>query len=238
LRYQLRWTPPPHPWRAPISSVTSWAWNDRRKQYYKHLSFVATLSPAAPPPRRWTIHPPFPRCSPSPSAPVYQVLSLSIVTSCIFFPRSSCSIIGAFWLFPGSLCTCVRTPLHVKRSHPSPRGHFYSVLFVVTLDFFYLFGVRCWFCYLCFVVPIAPIPSCFDGRFVILLGSYYITLVVPDRQVIMSGLKVQSVSLLLPHPRSRLVPYDIPSTHLRPVAIFLSILSAYPLSLPLHWPVL
>jgi len=54
--------------------------------------------------------------------------------------------------------------------------------------FFYLFGVRCWFCYLCFVVPIAPIPSCFDGRSAILLGFYYITLAVPE----MMNLTVES----------------------------------------------
>jgi hypothetical protein len=121
----------------------------------------------------------------------------------------------------------------------SLHGHFYSVLFVVTLDSFYLPDVRCWFCYLCFVVPIAPIPSCFDGRSVIFLGFLSCHARRPrdgehDRQVIASGPKLQPTPLRLSHPRFWIVPYGIHPTHLRPWPFFLfSSLSAYP---PLRFP--
>jgi hypothetical protein len=102
---------------------------------------------------------------------------------------------------------------------------------------FYLSCVRRWFCYLCFVVPIAPIPSCFDGRFVILLGSYSVTLVVPD----MMSLTVKSSERAqVPiHPASSTPPSFsacstyIHPTHLRHCGYFSFHVN---LSSPLHFP--
>jgi len=123
---------------------------------------------------------------------------LAIVTSCIFFPRSSCSIIGAFWLFSGSFCTHAYGHRRMSKGPISSlHGNFYSVLFVSWPWTFFICLVyaagfvvsdpfinrrRCWsiFSDPCFVVPIAPIPSCFDGRSATFLGFYYITLVVPE----------------------------------------------------------
>ena len=94
----------------------------------------------------------------------------------------------------------------------------------------------------CFVVPIAPIPSCFDGRFATFLRSYPITLVVPE----MMNLTVKSSragSSL--NPSRFLYPTLVfnlscmaHSTHFRhwPVSFFMS---AYPLSVfPTRWLVL
>ena len=69
---------------------------------------------------------------------------------------------------------------------------------------------------LCFVVPIAPIPCCFDGRFVILLGSYYITLIAPE----MVGLTVKL---------SRAGPSSDPSRFLYPTLVFFLPMTYIPL---------
>ena len=99
-RSQLRWTTS-YSWRASFS-VTPWAWNNRRKHYSKHL--LRRHLPPRFPYDDGVFLPSPPRCSPSPSpssTSLYQVFPLAIVTSCIFFPRSSCSIIGALCMFSG-----------------------------------------------------------------------------------------------------------------------------------------
>lgn len=75
------------------------------------------------------------------------------------------------------------------------------------LGLFYLSGVRCWFCYPCFVVPIAPIPS----ALAVALQSFQVFMHHArrprddelDRQVITSGFKVQPTPPPLP---STLIP--------------------------------
>jgi len=139
LRSQSRWTKP-HSWRSLISSVTPRAWGNRRKHYYKHLPIVVTLLPPCPPRDDGVFHS-FPAAFQAPSTSLYQVFSLAIVTSCIFFPRSSCSIIGAFWLFSGSLC------MHAYGHHCMSKTPLFLFSFVCRdLGPFYLSGVRCWFC--------------------------------------------------------------------------------------------
>jgi len=238
----------------------SLGWDNRRK-YYKHLSSVATFHSLPRPLRDDGVYlSPFPSPllskPPLPAPPLYQVFSSAIVTSCIFFPGLLVVLLALFGCFGflGHHC-------HVKRPRLSPRGHFYSVLFVVALDFFiclvYVAGsvvsglVRSShpqyssiFSDPCFVVPIAQIPSCFDGRFATFPRSYPITLVVPE----MMNLTVKSSRAgSQTHPASSTLP-SFPTcsvwhtlTHSRRRPVF-SFMSAYPLSVfptvPLRWLVL
>ena len=142
-------------------------------------------------------------------------------------------------------------------------GHFYSVLFVVALDFFYLSGVRCWFCCKSFrsfppsSILIYVLRSLFCRTYrthTLLLWRSLCHLLTflshharrprddeLDRQVITSGSKFQPTPLPLPYPRFQPVLDGIYFTHLRRRPV-LSFMSAYPLSVfpttPLRWLVL
>jgi hypothetical protein len=114
----------------------SWAWDNRRNHYYTHLPFVATF--LLPPYDDGYIYTLSPTASQTPSTSLYQVFPSTTVTSCIFFSRSSCSIIGAFWLFLGSSAHMHTDTTACQKARRSSHGHFYSVLFVVTLDFLFV----------------------------------------------------------------------------------------------------
>ena len=135
---------PHHNLGRPYTLRDSRARNNRRKRYSKHLSFVATPT-LPPPPRDDGLFILLSAALKASDTSLYQVFPLTIVTSCIFFPRSSCSIIWSPLAVSG-LPARTRTPLHVKRPHLPLHGLFLFVFVCRGLGLFYLSGVRCWLC--------------------------------------------------------------------------------------------
>jgi len=120
LRFQLHWTTP-HFWRAYILR-DSWAWNNRRKLYSKHLP--------PPPPSASPATPEYlpPHCSPSfPAPPCIKYFRRPSSLLAFSFPSL---LVVSFVLFGcfGFLCTRARGHLSTcQKVSPSLRGIFFFV---------------------------------------------------------------------------------------------------------------
>ena len=120
------------------SSATLRACNDLRKHYSKHPSFVAASLPSTSHPTTRYLSPLPPRCSPGFPAPpcihyFHWPSSLLAFSSLVLLVV----LLVLFGCFRVPLCSCTRTPTRQGVSY-FPSRAFLLVLFVVTLDFLFV----------------------------------------------------------------------------------------------------